>query len=115
MPGTRTMYAATAEEREARGWQWSVPVGCYPAGAAPCGALDLAGNVWEWTADVWRSYPGATEVVEETELRVVRGGSYGDNRTSVRCGARYWGRPVGDPYDGFRVVVAPSSHKRSAS
>ena len=27
------------------------PVGSHPAGAAPCGALDLAGNVWEWTAD----------------------------------------------------------------
>ena len=24
-------------------------VGQRPAGAAPCGALDLAGNVWEWT------------------------------------------------------------------
>ncbi len=28
------MYAATAEEREARGGQWSVPVGCYPAGVS---------------------------------------------------------------------------------
>lgn len=26
-------------------------VGSFPAGAAPSGALDLAGNVWEWTAD----------------------------------------------------------------
>ena len=27
------------------------PAGLHPAGAAPCGALDLAGNVFEWTAD----------------------------------------------------------------
>ncbi|MCA8972983.1 MAG: SUMF1/EgtB/PvdO family nonheme iron enzyme, partial [Planctomycetes bacterium] len=30
------------------------PVGSVPAGRGPFGHLDLAGNVWEWCADVWR-------------------------------------------------------------
>jgi formylglycine-generating enzyme required for sulfatase activity len=64
-------------------------VGLHPAGAAPCGALDLAGNVWEWTAD------GAT-----------RGGSYLSGPGELRCTARLPVHPAArDPYVGFRVVA----------
>ncbi|HWZ91979.1 MAG TPA: SUMF1/EgtB/PvdO family nonheme iron enzyme [Polyangiaceae bacterium] len=45
-------------------------VGSYPAGAAPCGALDMAGNVWEWTADAYDA---------EGTLRTIRGGSWATN------------------------------------
>ena len=31
--------------------QSSAPVGSYPKGASWCGALDMAGNVWEWVED----------------------------------------------------------------
>ena len=102
--------AATDEDRETRGWPWSVPVGCYPAGTAPCGALDMAGNVWEWTASVWQSYPGAEEVFTDKERRVLRGGAaWGNNRTKVRCGARDWYHPDINRFNfGFRVVLAPA-------
>jgi alkaline phosphatase len=38
------------------GFHHTAPVGSFPAGASPYGVLDMAGNVWEWTAD---PYPAA--------------------------------------------------------
>jgi formylglycine-generating enzyme required for sulfatase activity len=65
------------------------PAGLHPSGAAPCGALDLAGNVYEWTAD------GG-----------VRGGSYLSGPDELRCSARLPMHPgARDHYVGFRVVA----------
>ncbi len=61
------------------------PVGSFPEGAGWCGALDMAGNVWEWCAD-W--YDGQVyERYAKDDLtppsisayRVVRGGSWYDS------------------------------------
>ena len=70
--------------------------GSHAAGAAPCGALDLAGNVYEWTAD------GA-----------VRGGAYISGPDELRCSARRPMHPgARDTYIGFRVVDVESSGGR---
>ena len=41
-------------------WGWTVPVRTHPDGAAPCGAEQLAGNVWEWVSDSRRRTAGAS-------------------------------------------------------
>jgi formylglycine-generating enzyme required for sulfatase activity len=48
--------ASRASSREG-GKKTTTPVGSYPTGASPCGALDMAWNVWEWTGSVLKPYP----------------------------------------------------------
>jgi formylglycine-generating enzyme required for sulfatase activity len=65
----------------------TTPVGSFPAGASPYGALDMAGNVWEWTDSWYKPYPGNTRSNPNYgELyRIVRGGSWFDCEF-YRCG-----------------------------
>jgi formylglycine-generating enzyme required for sulfatase activity len=35
------------------GYRYTAPVGSFPCGASPYGALDMAGNAWEWCEDWW--------------------------------------------------------------
>jgi formylglycine-generating enzyme required for sulfatase activity len=72
------------------------PVGSYPAGASPYGVMDMAGNVWEWTADWFDAYRGSLFYMErfgETH-KVYRGGSWFDGADSVTTTIRGAGEPV---------------------
>ena len=48
---------APTVERATFAAAWTSAVGLHPAGASPFGALDLAGNAWEWTTSAYREYP----------------------------------------------------------
>ena len=88
----------------------TVEVGSFPAGASPYSCLDMAGNVWEWVADRFGPYPSDRQVnprgSDTGGFRVLRGGSFNDNRLFAR--AAYRGRHFpGYAFDnGFRVVVS---------
>jgi formylglycine-generating enzyme required for sulfatase activity len=55
------------------GHYYPAPVGSYPQGASPFGALDMAGNVMEWVQD---RFVGGGDGGASSEKRVIRGGAY---------------------------------------
>ncbi len=89
---------------------YTFPVGSFPAGASWCGALDMAGNVWEWCAD-WcaQDYYSVSPELNPTgpesgTYRVLRGGSWDFNCNFCRAAHRASGDPsLATYYDGFRV------------
>lgn len=78
-------------------------VGLFPAGAAPCGAEEMSGNVWEWTLSPWND-----DRMDDMEApRVLRGGSWRANQNGARTTSRLWDAPTFVTNDlGFRVVAA---------
>jgi formylglycine-generating enzyme required for sulfatase activity len=77
----------------------TAPVGSYPSGASPYGALDMAGNVWEWVNDWYDSDyydvsphnnpPGP----DSGYVRVLRGGSWPYDWYTVRVAYRSYDNP----------------------
>ncbi len=89
------------------------PAGSYPAGAAPCGARQLIGDVWEWTSSDFLPYPGFTawpykeysQVFFGPEYKVLRGGAFGVSPVACRGTFRNWDYPIRRQiFAGFRTA-----------
>ncbi len=108
-------WAAGRANTEEAGQNRTTPVGQYPEGASPYGALDMAGNVREWCATVWpKPYPYTVEeewttvYLERDEFyRVLRGGSWDYEQRFAR-GAYH-------RYDVARAVIYNDVGMRVAS
>lgn len=96
------------------GYGATAPVGRFPLGVSPVGALDMAGNVFEWTADWngnYRATPGPPEEnpagPSEGTDRVVRGGGWVVMSSSgVRATSRSYGAVTDQTnYVGFRCAA----------
>ena len=91
-------------------------VGSYPSGASPYGALDMAGNVWEWTNDIY-SYTYYSQSPQSNPQgppsrgggpgMVERGGSWKFNAIGLLASFRHWNNEGGNSdAEGFRCARA---------
>jgi formylglycine-generating enzyme required for sulfatase activity len=98
-------------------WHETAPVGFFPDGASPFGALDMAGNVYEWVGDWYAPYTAAAAPVQNPTgpatggaepLHILRGGTYfSGDPLLVRSTARSPAPGAGAASMGFRCVHAP--------
>ncbi len=76
----------------------TLPVDGKPLGASPYGALNTAGNVWEWTASLSQTYPYQADDGRNDPNaagdRILRGGSWGDYPHNLRTANRVPNHPV---------------------
>ncbi len=97
------------------GFRGTAPVGSFPAGASQLGVLDLAGNVWEWTADWYGPYASAAVTdpkgPETGTRRVVRGGAFNGFMLDWAKPAYRW-KSLPESYNhaiGFRCAGDPKA------
>ena len=83
-----------ADETVDDGYEDTAPVGSYPDGASWCGALNMAGYVPEWVADLFGEYPSERQENPTGPIsglgRVTRGGAWIWEQRWTRGASREW-------------------------
>ena len=91
----------------------TAPAGAYGDAAATCGAVQMLGDVWEWTSSDFLAYPGFeafpyreySEAFFGDEYKVLRGGAWATRRNTVRRSFRNWDLPQRRQiFAGFRCA-----------
>ncbi len=99
-----------------------LPAGAIAGSASLCGAEQMFGDVWEWTASGFEAYPGFrafpypeySEVFFGGDYRVLRGGSWATRRDVVRRSFRNWDHPYrAQIFSGFRCAADASDRSTS--
>ncbi|MEM6282064.1 MAG: DUF559 domain-containing protein [Chloroflexota bacterium] len=86
----------------------STAVGMYPHGEAVCGALDMAGNLWEWCLNELSNYD-QIGLDDTNSNRALRGGSFNSEAGYTRCALRHDYYPYWyNNSNGFRVLLVGS-------
>ncbi|NIQ03435.1 MAG: SUMF1/EgtB/PvdO family nonheme iron enzyme [Nitrospinaceae bacterium] len=93
-------------------FEFTAPVNYYGGGASPFGALNMAGNVWEWCLDWYdeKYYQVSPELnpegPEARQMKVLRGGSWINNIDGVRVTNRSRNFPeTRNNIYGFRTLL----------
>lgn len=80
------------------GFADTAPVGSYPEGASPYGAMDMAGNVSEWTSTLLKPYPydpgDGREDMDSPGERVWRSSPWSNGFWWLRSSVRYHSVPT---------------------
>jgi formylglycine-generating enzyme required for sulfatase activity len=89
--------------------------GAHPAGRAPFGHLDLAGNVYEWVEDWYDSLYDETALDDPLgpvngTTRVARGGGWNSDAVYIRVANRSYREPLEvEDNRGFRCARSPAA------
>jgi formylglycine-generating enzyme required for sulfatase activity len=93
----------------ADGFRYTAPVGELVDRSSPYGVLDLAGNVWEWVADIYPLGRARGNGDRLERVKVQRGGSWLNLLQKLSPMYRRWSNPDlrGDSAVGFRCARDP--------
>jgi iron(II)-dependent oxidoreductase len=92
----------------------TTPVGSFPEGASSAGCLDMTGNVWEWTSSPFAGfhgfkafpYPEYSETWFDGDHRVLKGGSWATQASTLRISFRnFFRRHFRIAFAGIRCAM----------